>query len=286
MQEPLALRLAVRPEPREAAVEVVLIARLREPAGCLRGGHHGAEGVLCESTVLLHCPPPCWNASSLPVCTARLHPAVTKPCSVWMLFNTIKFAVTSFIPSNRTLQTEKRVTTRLVLVLRFTSRKTSLNRQKRGYRLYFNDNELQGFPPAPSDSPPGAGLQLPACPAAHGSGSATARTARGSAGAVVHSAPPASPPPRPAPWRRRRRRRSRAAPAQRRGSLLFPAPRAAPPTLLCPLGPLDSPPPRSLFPRRRWPPSCPLSHATPSSSRESFPPVRAESGKGAARSDG
>lgn len=51
---------------------------------------------------------------------------------------------------------KKRVTTtRLVLVLRFTSRKTSLNRQKRGYRLYFNDNELQGFPPAPSEALPG-----------------------------------------------------------------------------------------------------------------------------------
>lgn len=73
MQEALALRLAVRPEPREAAVEVVLIAGLREPTGCLRGGHHGAEGMLCENIVLLHATLPLLTqraerkASSLPV---------------------------------------------------------------------------------------------------------------------------------------------------------------------------------------------------------------------------
>lgn len=50
--------------------------------------------------------------------------------------------------------------------------------------------------PPPPGSPHRAALQLPACPAAHGCESATARTAHGPAGAVVRGALPVSPPPR------------------------------------------------------------------------------------------
>lgn len=53
MKETVTLCFTVRPEAREASVEVVLIARLRKPIRCLCRSYHCAKSILCKNTMLL-----------------------------------------------------------------------------------------------------------------------------------------------------------------------------------------------------------------------------------------
>lgn len=46
----VTLCFTVRPEAREASVEVILIARLRKPIRCLCRSYHCAKSILCKNT--------------------------------------------------------------------------------------------------------------------------------------------------------------------------------------------------------------------------------------------
>lgn len=51
-EQAVALRAAEGTEPREAAVEIILVSRLGEPIGCLCCSHHRPESILCKNTVI------------------------------------------------------------------------------------------------------------------------------------------------------------------------------------------------------------------------------------------